>query len=459
LQGLIHPAFRDRADAGVSAVAAPLAVPATKERPQGFTSSQALIQELRGFRPKAQKVGNVLTEASTKLMEQHKLDAVAVANARGRSSGAHCGSEPMDTAPAEAEGESASAPKSKRRHRAGLVSPVPAPVVPRPGTEDRPRISKAARRKQAREGGIAGGGAAEFAGFDVSINGTALGSGASAPSVSKKEPAEQFYLSVAKDRTQEAKETGLAMEEYQMDLLPDERGDIQRQKSVMRWDAKKKKYLPVMVSADGRVVKKNQTKNESGVKVTGDREKSSIYKKWAEATKRRIQKVGELELGASDPLGNLKSSAGQAKTVDFGGGDTEDGDWGGGGGNEEGSGRKRKPVVPFHGQIEDKYLTNKQKRQLKKREQKDRVVGGESKDELKTATQMVQAKKKREMNKLKQKPHLRQAKAQQAKQAREKMHHERQMAGARTRSKMLIFEGPKKKKYKGGDKLARFGNI
>jgi len=46
------------------------------------------------------------------------------------------------------------------------------------------------------------------------------------------------------------------MEQYQMDLLPDDENNIQKAKSVMRWDAKKKKYLPCMVAVDGKVVKK-----------------------------------------------------------------------------------------------------------------------------------------------------------------------------------------------------------
>merc|ERR1712187_834992 len=113
----------------------------------------------------------------------------------------------------------------------------------------------------------------------------------------RKSHGEQFYLSTALDPKNEAKEKGLEMEQYQMDLMPDDSTDIKRTKSVMRWDAKKKKYLPVMVSVDGRVVKGSR-RNESGQKVKGDAEKSDIYKKWARTSKKRIQKVGELEQGS-----------------------------------------------------------------------------------------------------------------------------------------------------------------
>merc|ERR1712029_754112 len=102
--------------------------------------------------------------------------------------------------------------------------------------------------------------------------------------------------------------------------MPDDAADIQKSKSVMRWDAKKKKYLPVMVSADGRVLK-SQRRNESGVKVKGEAEKSNLYKKWATATKRRIQKVGEMEEGVV-PLGRLEDQS-KNRALEFADGDTE----------------------------------------------------------------------------------------------------------------------------------------
>merc|ERR1719421_1722891 len=115
---------------------------------------------------------------------------------------------------------------------------------------------------------------------------------ASSVKASDKAPVEQFYLSVERDEDSEAKERGLDMEQYQLDLTPDEQGSLQKAKSVIKWDAKKKKYLPVMVAADGRVVKQKQHKNESGAKINDDGEKSGSYQKWAKSTKKRIQKIG-----------------------------------------------------------------------------------------------------------------------------------------------------------------------
>merc|ERR1711920_321627 len=227
-------------------------------------------------------------------------------------------------------------------------------------------------------------------------------------------------------------------------------------KSVMRWDSKKKKFLPVMVSVDGRVVKSSKRTNESGARVKGDGEKSDIYKKWARNTKKRIQKVGELEQGYSDPLGKLKPMAGGAKTIDFGGGGGEDGQQTG---ESQDTGRKRKPIVPFHGQVEDKYLTNKQKRMMKRRAKNDSVVGGQAEKELRTAHQIQKRKGEIEKNKVRQTPQKRKEKAKAAKDKRRAMHEERQMKlGARTKSKMLVIEG-KRSRQKQSRGKSRFGSI
>merc|ERR1712224_802020 len=115
--------------------------------------------------------------------------------------------------------------------------------------------------------------------------------------------------------------------------------------------------------------------------------------------------------------------------------------------------QKRKPVVPYHGKIDAKHLTNKQKRMIDKRERKDRVVQGPAKRELRTAIQIQKEKGKREMNKTKQNPHMRKKKAHEAKDTRMKKREEKQMAyGARTKSKMMVFTGPKKGKIGGKKK-------
>merc|ERR1712194_745733 len=183
-------------------------------------------------------------------------------------------------------------------------------------------------------------------------------------------------------------------------------GSLSKSKSVMRWDAKKKKFLPVMVSVDGRVVKGSKQTNEAGKRVKGDGEKSDLYKKWSKTTKKRIQKVGELEQGYSHPLGKLAQSAG--KTVDFGA--DADGDGGQAGGDDTNE-RNRKPIVPFHGKIEDKYLTNKQKRMVKKRSKKDSVSGGQAATELRSAHDIQKHKRKVQNNKTRQDPEKRKEKA------------------------------------------------
>merc|ERR1712048_1416881 len=87
------------------------------------------------------------------------------------------------------------------------------------------------------------------------------------------------------------------------------------------------------------------------------------------------------------------------------------------------------------------------KRIMKRRAKSDGVAeGGKAQDELKTPAQIQKEKKAREKNKLKQNPHLRRAKKEQIKKARDAAREEKQMKyGARTRSKMLIFpDGPKR---------------
>merc|ERR1711879_488137 len=134
-----------------------------------------------------------------------------------------------------------------------------------------------------------------------------------------------------------------------------------------------------MVAADGRVVKQQKRKNESGATVTGDAEKSGTYAKWARTTKKRIQKVGELENASQTHVlgkwARQMQAAQQGKTVEFGGDDADDDT------DTRSIAAQRKPVVPYHGQIDAKHLTHKQKRMMQKRDKKDRVVKGPAKKE------------------------------------------------------------------------------
>jgi len=454
LQGLIHPTFQD-ADAAAQHGSQVGCISAG--------SDMSYIRVLRGYRPKVEKIGNVLTVGAMRTMEQAKWDASAVAVASEKAKDSELqeesgfgGSSSSSALAAAPEGSRLhlhleSKTKAQKRPRPEEVE-APKPVKPR----SRPHMSKRAR-KQMKGGGGSHEGGLDTGDFDVTVDG-ADWDGAGAPGKSKKAKTEteQFYLSTELDLTEEAKEKGLDMEQYQMDLMPDDSSDIRKAKSVMRWDARKKKYLPTMVSVDGRALK-GQRRNESGQKVKGDAEKTSIYQKWAKATKKRIQKVGEMENVSSDPLGKLGKSKG--KTIEFGadgavsgfGGDDD-------GGDSAGAGRERKPIVPFHGKIDEKHLTHKQKRMMKKRTSQDSVAeSGSGKKELKTPQQIQQEKRKKENNKLKQKPWLRKEKAKQNKEARKKLHEDRQMKyGARTRAKMLIFEGPKE--WKKGKKRKETGH-
>jgi len=418
LQGLVHPAFCENAP-----------------RVSASAQDQNFINELRGFRPRQSKVGNVISLEAMRHMDQAKSDAAVVAEVRANALGDS--GQVLHT-------DDAKSSKAKKRRRESSKENEPESddaEVEVKEPSDKPRVSK---RRRKREGLGAGshGGTSDFAGFDVQIDGMKVDSAPSASS--KKKETKQFYLSTERNEDEEAKERGLDMEQYQFDLVPDENNDIKKAKSVIKWDAKKKKYLPVMVSADGRVVKSQKTRNESGVLVEGNPEKTGLYQKWAKATKRRIQKVGELQQNVSAPSWLAGPSGGSetGRIVDFGD-DGGDGDEGGDGD------RTRKPVVPFHGSIDKKHLTHKQKRMLHKREQKDRVVKGPAKQEVRSARDIMKEKKQRENNLLKQKPHLRREKAQEGKRKHREKIESRQMKNARTKSRMLIFEGPKKGKLAG----------
>lgn len=177
----------------------------------------------------------------------------------------------------------------------------------------------------------------------------------------------------------------------------------------MRWDAKKKKYLPVLVSADGKVLRKETRKNEAGKKMKGDVEKSDLYAKWSKNSKARIQNVGEMEVCNAGLL-NLKArNAAAATTID----DDDDQPMAESGISLVSGQKEKKPIVPFHGHVEDKYLTNKQKRMKKKRDgllankvTKD-AKGRSQRLEIKSATDLKKTKKTKLKHKLKTNPHFR----------------------------------------------------
>merc|ERR1712003_65642 len=90
------------------------------------------------------------------------------------------------------------------------------------------------------------------------------------------------------------------------------------------------------------------------------------------------------------------------------------GGWSKAGDEEKG----RKPVVPFHGKVDQRFLTHKQKRMIQKRAKKDSVVQGEASPELKTIEQIRREKRIKENKKVSNSPQLRKKKGRQAKEER-----------------------------------------
>lgn len=403
LQGLTHPG---------------LAEATTDDR---STTSKAFIQELRTYRPKAEKVGNVLSTASMNTMKQAKLDVNAMTAA--------C----VSSAAASQASRAAMHAEAARVATQG-VDVVEEVLNPAKATVERapvPRHQRKKRKFEVREP------TDEHSGWDVKVDGVAVESDDEGPKKKKGKPQqEQFYLSVKRDRTTEAVERGMEMEKYQLDMVPDGDTEMKKAKSVIRWDAKKKKYLPVMIAADGRVVKQQSRKNESGQKVEGEATRSNMYKKWSQSTKKRIQRVGELEEGKV-PLGRFKNVE-QRSSIEFD-------DYG-----TEVTEKTKKPLVPFHGQIEDKFLTNKQKRLKARREKNDRVLEATGvRREVKSVAQMTLEKKKKEENKTKQNPALRKKRRKEIKEKNKKRRDEKLMEKTRTKSKMLVIEGSRKKAKQG----------
>lgn len=465
LQSMLHPAFRNDLTkvGGDAAVAAAKTVSADVVERGMVGASGAdkdFIQELRMFRPRQEKkFDTAISWESQQRMERNKLDARALTEARRAEADADSVDVSGDEEDGDGEGSATRGVKRKKAEEEVVIR--------------RSRMSRSMRKQLGKQGG--GKGAAPggtsgdaFDDFDVKVDGVNVGDTSAAAAVAeaklkeKKAKPKQFYLSVEVDKSVDAKERGLEMDKYQLDLLPDEGSDISKAKSVIKWDAKKKKYLPVMVAADGRVLKQQKRVNEAGVVVKGDKEKTNLYKKWAQHSKTRIQKPGELEQRFT-PLGRRAIAAQQQQqsTVDFADDGTVQGGKKKGKKDKSGEveargadGKLRKPIVPYHGVFDEKTLTNKQKRLLKKRQQKDKdgvtSTGFGAKKEVKDHFQLQKEKRMRAHKKTMQNPRLRKERGRDAKAKRMKMQEDRQMKyGARTKSKMLIIEGPRKIKKKG----------
>ena len=84
------------------------------------------------------------------------------------------------------------------------------------------------------------------------------------------------------------------MSEVQVNILPDDEGELLKRKKVMKWDSTKKRYMLKNIDSSGRVIKEKL--NESGKKVNNKKKpKESTYEKWSKKTHLKLQNSGEME--------------------------------------------------------------------------------------------------------------------------------------------------------------------
>lgn len=152
---------------------------------------RSYIRTLRGFRPKIEKLGNVLSVGAMRTMEQAKLDAAAVA--------ATVSTE--ETQAIFSKGHQAAEVEEEPEQEEAEVQTVAKK------TRDKPRMSKKARKQS--KGGPPGVTSAD-ADFDIKVSGDGFGESKAS---SKRETGEQFYLSTAVDLTDETRERGFDMEQ------------------------------------------------------------------------------------------------------------------------------------------------------------------------------------------------------------------------------------------------------
>ncbi|KAF4682684.1 ATP-dependent RNA helicase dbp10 [Perkinsus olseni] len=393
-----HPAFRTKADLGSQSV-------------EDVKEKLDMIAQLRSFRPSQQpKTAGATTVIKPETMAEISQHVVAPRQLRHdlkRMSRAKQQQEQQLEEEEESETEDAES-EEVAPVQVGHKRPL---VPPQQASRQTHRLSKRARKKLEKNGGLPqpseelGGKKKSNYHFEdgVSVfNQTTCRSS-------------DFYLgSVDADpESIEAKEREkqLDIESAQLDLVPDDRESMTKAKSVMRWDARKKKYLPVMVAGDGGApLAPRKRRNEAGKVVSGEMEKSDIYSKWLKSSHKRIQKVGELE----DKQNTAFTAPKKAITIES---DHEDG-----GEDRSGAAGGARTVKEFHGEVQKEFLTNKQKRHLAKQ---DRVMnrvgvtsrGDNAKDELLQANQIAKNRKKKTMTKIMQDPRRRKAFAAKSKAA------------------------------------------
>ena len=153
---------------------------------------------------------------------------------------------------------------------------------------------------------------------------------------------DEFYMPFTRDAEEDIDESeaflrvGVGekvdkLESAVLDLIEDEREGIQRRRSVMKWDARKKKYVRQTLGQvgfdatssisdrgnkrtrdeSGNIVAKNKGKGQNGI-VDGE-----MYKQWQKSSRRRIQRVGEEENVATRG-GAQNYNRDQQKSMKFG---------------------------------------------------------------------------------------------------------------------------------------------
>jgi len=101
------------------------------------------------------------------------------------------------------------------------------------------------------------------------------------------------------------------IEDMVLDLMPDESQSIFRQRSVMHWDQKSKKFIQLKGAAA-----KNVVRTESGQLVNKTKfeiKKGKMYEEWSSKTKKEIGKIGELEDHSSKRLYDDAKAKGKFK--------------------------------------------------------------------------------------------------------------------------------------------------
>eukprot|EP00300_Choanocystis_sp_HF-7_P006955 c15003_g1_i1.p1 GENE.c15003_g1_i1~~c15003_g1_i1.p1 ORF type:complete len:200 (+),score=61.41 c15003_g1_i1:210-809(+) len=90
------------------------------------------------------------------------------------------------------------------------------------------------------------------------------------------------------------------VEDLAFDLAPDDADSLVKRKAVMRWDARKKKYIQEHLKGNETILeKKARLKNESGVVIAtnGKNKTKSLYEEWKKKKRKFVQVAGS-EAGA-----------------------------------------------------------------------------------------------------------------------------------------------------------------